>query len=106
MTIRRCLTLAVCGAVVPGAPVAGAAERLPNIIPILGDDIAYDDLAADPREMRSVLDDHPEGAAMLRALADRARDDIGDAATARIGGKRRPREKAEEELAVPTARLT
>jgi arylsulfatase A-like enzyme len=48
------------------------------------------DLAADPREMRSVLDQHPEVADTLRSLAEKARDDIGDAATGRAGRHRRP----------------
>ena len=47
-------------------------------------------LEADPREMRSVLGEHPEVAEMMRALAEKARDDIGDSATERVGRNRRP----------------
>jgi arylsulfatase A len=48
------------------------------------------DLEADPGEMVNVLDEHPGVAEFLRALAERARDDIGDAATDRRGRNRRP----------------
>jgi hypothetical protein len=48
------------------------------------------DLEADPREMRNVLEEHADVAAMMRSLAERARNDIGDSATDRRGGNRRP----------------
>lgn len=48
------------------------------------------DLEADPAETRNVLAENPEVVARLRALAERARDDIGDAATKRAGRSRRP----------------
>jgi len=48
------------------------------------------DLEDDPGESRSVLDAHPDVAERLRALAEKARDDIGDAAAGRVGRHRRP----------------
>jgi arylsulfatase A len=48
------------------------------------------DLEADPGEMLDVLDEHPDVAEVLRALAEKAREDIGDAATERRGRNRRP----------------
>lgn len=48
------------------------------------------DLEADPREMLNVLDEKPDVADMMRALAEQAREDIGDSATERGGGNRRP----------------
>ena len=48
------------------------------------------DLEADPREMLDILDEHPDVARMMRALAAGARDDIGDSATGSVGRNRRP----------------
>jgi arylsulfatase len=43
------------------------------------------DLSADVGESRDVASDHPEVVARLLAVADRARDDLGDALTERTG---------------------
>ena len=48
------------------------------------------DLETDPGERRDVLAAHPDVVIRLRVLAERARDDIGDAATGRAGRNRRP----------------
>lgn len=47
-------------------------------------------LEADPGEQKSVLKDHPQIAAQLHALADRAREDLGDTRLKVSGKNRRP----------------
>jgi arylsulfatase A-like enzyme len=48
------------------------------------------DLEADPGEGKDVAAEYPEEAARLEALAERARDDLGDTATQRKGKNIRP----------------
>ena len=48
------------------------------------------DLEMDPGERRDVVAAHPDVVLRLRALAEKARDDIGDAATGPAGRNRRP----------------
>ena len=48
------------------------------------------DLTADVGETTDVIEQHPEVAARLRALAERMREDIGDSATNQKGKNRRP----------------
>ena len=48
------------------------------------------DLATDVGEQHNVLSDHPEVVKRLQALAEAARDDLGDALTKREGRNRRP----------------
>jgi arylsulfatase A-like enzyme len=47
-------------------------------------------LAVDPGEQKSVLKDHPDIADRLRALAEKARKDLGDARTGAVGENIRP----------------
>ncbi len=48
------------------------------------------DLSTDPGESRNVADEHPDVVARLEALAEKARADLGDALTHRIGSGVRP----------------
>jgi arylsulfatase A len=52
--------------------------------------LALFDLEADPGESKNVADQHPEIVQRLEQLADKARDDLGDAATKRTGEGVRP----------------
>jgi arylsulfatase A-like enzyme len=52
--------------------------------------LALYDLEKDPGERTNVADEHPEEVARLKALADRAREDLGDSATKREGKGVRP----------------
>jgi arylsulfatase A-like enzyme len=47
-------------------------------------------LELDPAEQKSLLKDHPDVAKKLRAIADRAREDLGDAREQIIGKHVRP----------------
>ena len=49
------------------------------------------DLETDPGESTNVADRHPEVVAKLLAFAERARDDLGDSLTKRVGKNVRPR---------------
>jgi arylsulfatase A-like enzyme len=54
-------------------------------------DLALFDLEKDAGEMTNVADKHPDVVKQLQALADKARDDLGDSATKREGkGVRKP----------------
>jgi arylsulfatase len=48
------------------------------------------DLERDPGEQKSLLKDHPDVAKQLRAIADRAREELGDARVGKIGKDVRP----------------
>jgi hypothetical protein len=48
------------------------------------------DLEADVGESKNVVDDHPEIVARLTALAEEAREDLGDKLTNRQGKNVRP----------------
>jgi arylsulfatase len=61
----------------PGDPEAKVSEALYN-------------LRTDPGEQKSVLKDHPDVAERLRSLAQRAREDLGDARTGVTGKNVRP----------------
>jgi arylsulfatase A len=53
-------------------------------------ELALFDLEADPGETQDVAGVHPEVIARLQALAESARDDLGDTATGRQGKNKRP----------------
>jgi arylsulfatase A len=61
-------------------------------VPYAGDKIGLSlfDLESDPGETTNVADRHPEVVSRLQALAEQARDDLGDTATARKGKNVRP----------------
>ncbi|MCI0359711.1 MAG: sulfatase [Planctomycetaceae bacterium] len=58
--------------------------------------LALFDLAADVGETKNVAAEHPEIVAKLQALGNRARDDLGDSLTNRMGKNRRPAGKLRE----------
>jgi arylsulfatase A len=65
-----------------GKPAAYVTEKLPR---------ALFDLEKDPGETKNVATDHPDVVKKLEALAEKAREDLGDQATKRKGkGVREP----------------
>jgi hypothetical protein len=59
-------------------------------------DLALYDLAADIGESKNVAADHADVVARLQALAEAAREDLGDSLTKRTGKNRRPAGKLQE----------
>lgn len=69
-------------------PAGADGQPSPYISRMIG--LSLFDLEADPGESTDVKDDHPEVVARLQALAEQARDELGDAFSDREGSGVRP----------------